>query len=120
MKTYKDFLGKCYLETTDEYFFCYKIIERNGVAGIECYETQAKPSAAFAYTDFEQEGEDGFIDKFIPDLNPEISDIKEITEEKFKELATRVEFLKDVQTNINNEIRMFTIEIWTGAKNTKK
>ena len=119
MKTYKDFLGKCYIELDRQYCFIYKIIEQDSKPGLECYETQIKPNSAFVYNDICEDNDLTYINKFIPELNKECNAI-ELPHNEFLVLSSRIKFLEEIQNEVEQRISKFTKEVWTGIENMRK
>lgn len=108
MKDLEKHLNRCYLEYGKEYIFVYKFIKVEGRYGLLCSEAQVDPCQVWIYEDFpdDQEGSVGFLESFIPDLNPEC-EAKEISKGHYLELVSKLEALKIAHDTVNSRIRNF-------------
>lgn len=108
MEELEKYVNKCYLEYCKDYIFVYKFVKVDGKYGLLCSEAQIDPCETFIYKDFpvDQEGSIGFLKSFIPELDKECN-AKEISEDHYYELISKIKILDEAQTILNNRIKNF-------------
>ena len=108
MENLEKYLGKTYQESDEESIFIYRIIKKGGNYGLDCREAQLKPCRVWMYEDISEDNSD-FVKTFIPERDSECI-AKEISNERYIELETRLLRLKQQYDTFEEHVKNFLKE----------